>query len=83
MKKWAVIDQREHDEFTVVCESKEAAVEIAKNQWDKLIPTERKNRRIIAGLINVDENGECVEYVDENGRYQVDADIYDIAIELC
>lgn len=78
MKKWAIIESNGMDEWMKVYESKEKAIEIAENSWRRLTESEKKKQTITVGLVNVDADGEYFE--DENGN--IDADIYEIALEL-
>jgi hypothetical protein len=78
MKKWAVIESDGMDEWMKVYESKEKAIEMAEDSWRRLTESVKKKQTITVGLVNVDSEGEYFE--DENGN--IDADIYEIALEL-
>lgn len=78
MKKWAVIESNGMDEWMKVYESKEKAIEVAEDSWRRLTQVEKKRKTITVGLVNVDAEGEYFE--DGNGN--IDADIYEIALEL-
>ena len=78
MKKWAVIESNGMDEWMKVYESKEKAIEVAENNWQRLTQSEKKKQTITVGLVNVDADGEY--YEDEDGN--IDADIYEIALTL-
>ena len=75
MKKWAVITGNGRDEFVEVYK-KEQAIREAKRAWESLTRFEKKTQTIIAGIVNLDDNG---NYEEVNG--QIDADIYEIAFE--
>ena len=75
LKRWAVITQAEHDQWVMVCTDKAAAVIAAEKEWAGLTAFEKKSRSVIAGLVNVDEDGNY--YEDKSGN--VDGDVYEIA----
>lgn len=81
MKKWAIIDTREHEEDIVVFGSKEIAVVVADAMWNVEMTSHDRECRVsfIVGLINVelDDNGYYQYYEDEDGN--IDSAIYDIA----
>lgn len=76
MKKWAVISSNGRDEFIIPYKSKDQAVKEAEVAWDYLTRNEKKTHTVIAGLVNLDDDGNQSEV---NG--QIDGDVYEIAWE--
>lgn len=74
MKKWAVIEEKEHDEFVKSFESKEKAIEQAEFEWSRMTKHDKKRSEITVALVNLDENDNFQEI--DGG---IDANRYDTA----
>lgn len=81
MKKWAIIDRCEHEEFLTVCMNKGSAINLANHVWNHELSNSDKKSRVsfVVGLVNVelDDNEEYQYFEDEHGN--IDADIYETA----
>lgn len=71
MKKWAVIDKVENEEWVKSYGAKEKAIEEARLLFNHLTESEKRKREIIVGLVNLD---------DEDNY--IDGDVCEIVLKL-
>lgn len=78
MKQWAVITEKQNETWLKPMPDKETAVAEAAKMFKALSKHDKHNCRIIAGLVNLDDQGNFVEL--PNGT--CDGEVYEIALML-
>lgn len=68
--RWAVIEQiTGGDRFETICKDQQEAEEKARYFWDHLTDFEKRKRKMVVALVEIDDDGCCGDWVQVAQEY--------------